>query len=108
MNCRIEYLKKVVMITGGLLAIIITGCAHLVSYYDAVSYKNLTDLKGEIKIFLDACSKTIAKGDKSLSTIDSLLLTSAKAYEYEKGKQLNDDTIAQWEIIDKTRKIGQA
>jgi hypothetical protein len=32
-------------------ALAISGCVHLVSYYDSVSYKILTVLKGDAKVF---------------------------------------------------------
>lgn len=83
-------------------ALIVGGCIHLVSYYDSLSYKNLTDLKGETKVFFESCQKEIAKGDESLSTINGFVLSSSKAYEYEKGKDLNDDTISQLKTIEKT------
>jgi len=87
---------------GILASLLIIGCVHFVSYYDSVSYKNLTDLKGGMKVFFEACQNNIAKGEKALGTLDSFVITSAKAYEYERGKQLNDDTVQQWEIIEKT------
>jgi len=74
----------------------------MVSYYDSLSYKTLTDLKGETKIFFGSCQKDIAKGSHSLGSIDSFMLSSAKAYEYEKGKKLNDDTVSQLMIIEET------
>lgn len=80
----------------------ISGCVHLVSYYDSVSYKNLTDLKGETKVFFESCQQEFAKGEDALSTIDGLVLSSAKAYEYENGKSLNDETISQLKTIEKT------
>ena len=83
-------------------ALAISGCVHLVSYYDSVSYKNLTDLKGETKVFFESCQQDVAKGEEALSAIDGFVLSSAKAYEYEKGKELNDDTISQLGIIEKT------
>jgi hypothetical protein len=52
------------------LLTILTGCA-LVSYYDAVSYKNLTDLKGEMKVFFDNCSKNYVSGEQALNSLQS-------------------------------------
>lgn len=94
---------KYIKICIGLLTVIaFSGCVHLVSYYDSLSYKNLTDLKGETKVFFETCKQEIAKGDEALAAIDGFILSSAKAYEYEKGKELNDDTISQLETIEKT------
>jgi hypothetical protein len=74
----------------------------MVTYYDALSYKNLTDLKGETKIFFGACQQYTANGHDSLTSIDNFILSSAKAYEYEKGKNLNSDTASQLMIIEET------
>lgn len=86
-----------------LLFITIGGCVHLVSYYDSLSYKNLTDLKAEMRVFFESCKiNNIATGPNALKSINDFVLTSAKAYEYEKGKKVNDDTISQLAIIEKT------
>jgi hypothetical protein len=90
------------MCIGLASALAISGCVHLVSYYDSLSYKNLTDLKGETKVFFESCQKELAEGEDALSTINGFVLSSAKAYEYEKGKDLNDDTISQLKTIDET------
>lgn len=80
----------------------LSACNNTVSYYDAVSYKNLTDLKGEMKVLFDECSTSAAAGKDTLNMIKGFKVSSARAYEYEKGKKLNDDTIAQLEILDRT------
>ncbi len=95
-------MKSIRFIISINILIPISSCVHLVSYYDSVSYKNLTDLKAEASIFFESCKKEIAKGSEDLEIIDGFVLSSAKAYEYEKGKQLNDDTISQLEIIKNT------
>ncbi len=70
------------------------GCVHLIANYDPITYKSLTDLKAETGLFL----KNVA-GDKPYSEyalkFADLQLTMEKVYEYEKGKKLNNDTIAQ-------------
>ncbi|MCO7188579.1 MULTISPECIES: hypothetical protein [unclassified Pseudoalteromonas] len=94
-----KYIKIYISI---FMMLAISGCVHLVSYYDSVSYKNLTDMKGEMKVFFQSCQKEVAKGEYALSAIDGFVLSSAKAYEYEKGKGLNDDTISQLKTLEKT------
>lgn len=78
-----------------------SGCVHLVSYYDAISYKNLTDLKGEMKVFFDRAAKDGAHGESDLNILKDFKIKISKAYEYEKGKKLNDDTVAQFKELDK-------
>lgn len=94
-----NFLKQCILLMS---ALSITSCVHMVSYYDSLSYKNLTDLKGETRVFFESCQTTIAAGDKALEKIDGFVLSSSKAYEYEKGKDLNDDTVSQLEIIGDT------
>jgi hypothetical protein len=95
-------MKYMKIFTGAITILAVSGCVHLVSYYDSLSYKNLTDLKGEAKVFFESCQQEIAKGDSALAAIDGFVLSSAKAYEYEKGKSLNDDTVSQLKVIEKT------
>jgi hypothetical protein len=84
-----------------LMTMLLAGCIHLVSYYDSQSYKNLTDLKASASILFDDLSQDPAgKGEKA--ELDSLRLDLEKAYEYEKGKEKNGETITQ---ISTVRKI---
>ena len=79
----------------------ITGCSF-VSHYDSMSYKQLTDLKGDMKVFFESCKTDGASGDSQFLRLNDFKKASARAYEYEKGKKLNDDTVAQLKIIDET------
>ena len=79
----------------------LSGCGF-VSHYDSISYKQLTDLKGEMKVFFETCKEEAASGNSVYSELSEFKKNSAKAYEYEKGKKLNDDTVAQLKIIDNT------
>ena len=90
--------RSVVILIG---ALSISGCAF-VSHYDSLSYKHLTDLKGETKVFFENCAKDGASGETAYNELADFKKKSSKAYEYEKGKILNDDTVAQLEIIDNT------
>lgn len=75
------------------------GCAHLISYYDPVSYKNLVDFKAETLLLIDNISASPSQLNYT-GKLEELKSNIEKASEYEKGKQLNDDTIAQFaEII---------
>jgi hypothetical protein len=76
------------------LLLVWAGCVHLVAYYDAVTYKGLTDLKAETMLFLENIDGGRSYSDYA-SKFEDLRLQIEKVYEYEKGKRLNDDTIAQ-------------
>lgn len=75
------------------------GCAHLIAYYDPVSYKKLVDFKTETLLLIDNISASPSQLNY-VGKLDELKSNLEKASEYEKGRELNDDTIAQFaEII---------
>lgn len=82
-----------------LLWLILSGCAHqlgFVTYYDPVTYKNLTDLKPEILTLYDS----FAADSLNSSQIAGLRLKLAQMYEYEYGKgRRNAETSEQIKII---------
>jgi len=81
-----------------LLFLSFTACGHWASYYDLTSYKNLTDLKAETAVFMDQLQKE-ADQKALLPVLRELRLNTEKAYEYERGKSGNANTIAQLEEI---------
>ena len=70
------------------------GCVHLIANYDPITYKSLTDLKAESMLFLEQVSVD-KPFDEYASKFEDLRLKMEKVYQYEKGKKLNNDTIAQ-------------
>ena len=81
------------------LALALSSCASLLgfpSYYDATTYKSLTDLKAEISFLYD----TFETDSIDQTKIMAVRLKLAQAYEYEKGKgEKNKETREQLEII---------
>ena len=92
-------LKKVSLYICVLLA---AGCTSLVSDYDIHTYRNLTELKGEIKVAFAGFAENGASGEGDGLLIHGFTIRIAQALEYEKGKALNDNTSAQFEILEKT------
>ena len=92
---------NVVILTIMVSTIVLSACSF-VSHYDSMSYKQLTDLKGAMKVFFENCQNDGASGEAAFYKLNDFKKKSAQAYEYEKGKKLNDDTVAQLKIIDKT------
>ena len=90
------------VILAALSLIFCAGCFHLISDYDTHTYKALTELKGEMKIAFEKFGKNGASGENDLETLQTFLIKISQALEYEKGKNLNDDTIAQFTILDET------
>jgi len=72
------------------------GCITAISYYDATTYQNLTELKPEV-VFL---YETFKNDDVDETHIQEVRLHLAQVYEYEKGKGAsNEDTRKQAKII---------
>jgi len=72
----------------------LTSCSIPLSYRDAITYKNLTDLKAEAMTLIETFdAKPVAANE---AAIESVTLEFRKALEYEKGKgKSNNDTIEQ-------------
>jgi hypothetical protein len=80
----------IMLLTSALL----TSCAIPISYRDAVTYKNLTDLKAEAMTLVETFdAKPVAANE---TAIENVTLEFRKALEYERGKgKSNNDTIRQ-------------
>lgn len=76
----------------------LTGCAIPITYHDAATYKNLTDLKAEVVMLLETFDTNPFAVNES--AIADITLKFRKAYEYEKGKGIaNNDTLKQFDEI---------
>ena len=79
---------------------LIGACAIPVSYQDATTYRNLTDLKAEMMTVVENFDPIPYA--RSEPRIDQLRLALRKAHEYELGKgELNSDTVKQFSAIRK-------
>lgn len=81
-----------------LTSVWLTSCSIPLSYRDAVTYKNLTDLKAEAMTLVESFdTKPVVQNE---AAIESVTLEFRKAMEYEKGKgKANNDTIKQLDEI---------
>jgi len=77
-----------------------TGCASL-SRYDDHTYKSMTALKGEVKVFMDDCSTKGASGEKAVAALEGFRVKLSQAYEYEVGKSNNSETTSQMKTLSK-------
>ena len=76
----------------------LTGCAIPITYHDAATYKNLTDLKAEAVMLVETFDTKPFAGNET--AIADITLKFRKAYEYEKGKgKPNSDTMRQFDEI---------
>lgn len=76
----------------------LTGCSIPITYHDATTYKNLTDLKAEAMTLVETFdTKPVVQNE---APIENITLEFRKAYEYEKGKgKSNNDTMKQLDEI---------
>lgn len=94
------------LITASFLATVFAACSFLssaITYYDATTYKNLTDLKPRI-VFL---YESFAEDSMDVREIRSVRLQIAQMVEYEKGKgPKNRETFEQMRLIQKMFESG--
>lgn len=96
MNMKLLFYKQITICV--VLVLITMGCSY-VSHYDTISYKNFTDLKGEMSVFFNECMKEECSGKNTTTKLSNYTIAISQIYEYEKGKKLNDETRNQVEII---------
>ncbi len=78
----------------------LTSCAIPITYHDATTYKNLTDLKAETLMLVETFDAKPFAGNEA--AIADITLRFRKAYEYEKGKGIaNNESLKQFDKIQK-------
>lgn len=82
-----------------LTMLFLTACSGIpISYYDATTYQQLTNLKAETTTLVESFDKKPYADNES--KIEATTLSFKKAYEYEKGKGMpNSETATQFEKI---------
>ena len=109
-HAKLTWVARKLVALNGIFALLslsfCVGCFSFISDYDAYTYRSLTELKGEMRIAFEEFGKKGASGEDDQKTLQAFLIRMSQALEYEKGKSLNDDTIAQFEILeDKIRDV---
>jgi hypothetical protein len=87
--------------TAVVLAVFVGGCPSIpISYYDATTYTQLTNLKAETTSLIESFDQKPFLQNEA--KIEATTLSLRKAYEYEKGKGApNSDTATQFDLIAK-------
>ena len=97
---RIDRWKYVFLLVACMLltSTWLTSCAIPITYHDAATYKNLTDLKAEAVMLVETFdTKPFSANEAAIADIT---LKFRKAYEYEKGKGIaNNDTLKQFDEV---------
>jgi len=78
-----------------LATLLLAGCATI-SSFDQAAYDKTTSAKAEALALMDKATRSYSS---QLGNIEQVSLTIDKAYEYDRGRTLNIETIKQWEIL---------
>ena len=76
-------------------SLFLAGCT-LIARYDQAAYEHATSAKVDT---LALMSKATASYDDHEKEVEALVRQLDKAYEYDRGLQLNKLTVAQWDIL---------
>ena len=76
-------------------ALSLSSCATITSY-DQIAFEKATAAKAEALALMD---KATGSYSTHRAEVERVLLTIDKAYEYDRGRNLNADTVGQWEIL---------
>jgi hypothetical protein len=87
-NCR-------ALIAWATLMVVSTSC-RTISTYDQAAYDKVTGAKAEVLALMD---KATSSYDSNVKAIQEVSLTVNKAYEYDRGRTLNQVTIEQWQLL---------
>jgi hypothetical protein len=72
-----------------------TACA-LIANYDRVAYEHATNAKVDTLALMNKATDSYEAHEKEVEALTNEL---DKAYEYDRGRQLNKITAAQWDVL---------
>ncbi|HWY40187.1 MAG TPA: hypothetical protein VNX27_05270 [Chthoniobacterales bacterium] len=72
-----------------------TACA-LIANYDRVAYEHATNAKVDTLALMNKATDNYEAHEKEVEALTNEL---DKAYEYDRGRQLNQITVAQWDVL---------
>jgi len=78
------------------LTLLFSSACSLIAPYDRAAYEHATNAKVDT---LALMSKATGGYDEHEKEVEALVRQLDKAYEYDRGRQLNKITIAQWDIL---------
>ena len=73
----------------------LAGCT-LIARYDQVAYEHATSAKVDTLALMDKATGSFSEHEKE---VEALILELNKAFEYDRGRQLNKITVAQWDVL---------
>jgi len=72
------------------------AACSLIAQYDQVAYEHATNAKVDTLALMDKATGSYSDHQKE---IEVLVIELNKAYEYDRGRALNNLTVAQWDIL---------
>jgi len=79
-----------------LLATALLFACSTIATYDQVAYEHATNAKVDTLALMDKATGDYSVHEKEVAAITLVL---EKAYEYDKGRPLNEITVKQWELL---------
>jgi hypothetical protein len=80
----------------GLCCFFLATACSTIATYDQVAYEHATNAKVDTLALMDKATGNYADHEKEIGTLVTEL---DKAYEYDRGRPLNKETLGQWEIL---------
>jgi hypothetical protein len=88
-HCPTSWLATFILCTG------LAGCS-LIAPYDQVAYDKATSTKAEALALMNKATASYASHEKQ---IDEVSVDLDKAYEYDRGRAKNIETVKQWDYL---------
>ena len=79
-----------------LAALLLLVSCRTIATYDQVAYEKATAAKAEALTLMDKASDSFSARQ---AEVEAVLLSVDKAYEYDRGRERNNLTVKQWEIL---------
>jgi hypothetical protein len=79
-----------------LSACLLLGACTFIAHYDQVAYEHATSAKVDTLALMSKATGTYADHQKE---VEALITQLDKAYEYDRGRQLNKITVVQWDVL---------
>jgi len=77
---------------------LLTGCTNI-AFYDQAAYANAVDLKVDTLALMELA---VSPYSSQTAKIESVNLQMQKAYEYDRGRPMNETTLQLWDVLLKT------
>jgi hypothetical protein len=74
---------------------LLSACS-LIAHYDQVAYEHATSAKVDTLRLMDKATESYSDHAQE---VEALMTELDKAYEYDRGRQLNRITVAQWDVL---------